>query len=95
MRDPNISHNSCVLTIEGLDPLLLEQGSELHNDADQTESQQIYFEPLDTNSEAKENVPAPWQPPQQPSPQQHQHYTTRSGRQVTPPTNLTYNDTRE
>ena len=90
-RDPNISHNGCVLIIKGLDPLLLEQGSEIRNDADQTETQQHHFGILDANSEDKENVPAPWQPPHH----QQQPYTTCSGRQVATTTNLTYGDTGE
>lgn len=60
-RDPNILCNGCILMTEGLDPLLLERGSEAQNNADQTESQRKHFQNLDANSEDKDDVPAPRQ----------------------------------
>ena len=96
MCDPNISCNGCILKIKGLDLLLLEKDSNIQNEDHQTESQWNYFQNLDVDSEDEDDVPAPWQTTtQQPLQQQKQFYTTRSGRQIAAPTNLTYNDAGE
>lgn len=88
IRDPNASHSGYVLTIEGLDPALFNQGSEIDNrNSNRTKNFDLNL--LDDKDD--QAIQQPQQPHKQQQPKQQpqlQYFQTISERQSVPPSNL-------